>query len=232
MSDVTVYVNEAGDWFRCIDGCCWNAGWDAETTAGRNVETIVDDVKFSDGAEKGAVGNLKISENAVRDATESAVENVVTNANGNASYWDCDDLRIFANVETSADVLKFSERVDENAGANANAVDIDETFRYVKELGRDDDLNDDLNEGFDAATRAFSASRNDLILNEVNFFSSSHFSISFLDHAVRFLLFSVFVNVFAIEILSSWNIHTLRILKKCRNSRNCILLIRLKSFSV
>ena len=157
------------------------------TTVGRGAKAVADGWKISDGAERGVVGGLGIFESAVAEDAEA----------------DAGGLGISAGAEAGADVLEFSDRAGGDAGAGADAVDIDEIFRYVGEPNRNDDLNGDLNEGFDAATRAFPTSRDDLILNEVNFSSSSHFSISSFDHAVRSLSFSMSANAFAIDILPS-----------------------------
>ena len=226
----------------CTDGFCWGAGEGVVMTADRGAEAVADGWKISDGAKKGAVGGLGIFEGAVRGAAGGAVEDAVADAGGDADSLGISDGAKAGGLEISEDAEAGADGdvgagadgdvgagADGDVGAGAGAVDTDGTFWYVGELGRNDGLNGDLDEGFDAVTRVFSASRNDLILNEVNFSSSSHFSISCLDHAVRSLSFSVSASVFAIEILPSWDIHTPRILRKCRNPRNCILLIRLKS---
>ena len=53
------------------------------TTAERGAEAVADDVKFSDDADRGAVEDLRVSENADKDAAEGAAKNAVTGAGGN-----------------------------------------------------------------------------------------------------------------------------------------------------
>ena len=202
--NVGVLNDAAADWNEacCTDDCCWGADWGANWVAEKNAEK-----NARRDAEKNAETNADDSESS---------DNAETNVGKNVEKTT-DDLKIFNSAVWNA---KTSERADE--GAETDADDLENFERADGKNFRN----------FNAAARVFEASRNDLILNEINFFWSSHFSISSLDHAVRFPSFNVSANAFAIEILPSWNIHTPRILRKCRNFRNCILLIRLKSSSV
>ena len=103
------------------------------TTADKGVEAVVDGVKFSECAEKNAVGNfeifenvfesfeilenavegLEISENVVRNAVENADENAVKNAAKNADE-NVDKLKFFDGAKVNVGGLEFSERVDED----------------------------------------------------------------------------------------------------------------------
>ena len=73
--------------------------------ANKSVETVVDDVKFFDDAEKNAVGNLKIFENAAKSAAKDAAKGVDENV---------DSSEIFERIDEDTDSLKISENVDEN----------------------------------------------------------------------------------------------------------------------
>ena len=89
------------------------------TTANRGVETVVDDVKFSDGVKRNAVGNFEIFENVDENAVKDVVENADRNAAKNLKIFELVDknagsLEISENAETNVDGLEISERVDGN----------------------------------------------------------------------------------------------------------------------
>ena len=102
-------------------------------------------MEISDDAKKGAVGGSGISENVDEDAVKRAAKNAGENAVESLRISEladenADSLKFFEDAKTDASDLEFSERVDE------------ENFR-----------------NFNAAVRAFGISRNDLILDEINF---------------------------------------------------------------
>ena len=90
---------------------CWDVGWGAVTTANRDVETIVDGVKFFESVERNAAASFKNFESAVKDLgiSENVDKNVAKDADENKGK-NAVEIAV-TDASKDADSLKISERV-------------------------------------------------------------------------------------------------------------------------